>query len=465
MDLREIVAAPDPGPFDAIRLVDPRQTEAQLLSTSCRDLKIVAMLNDRAGCGHFRCISPLTILQRHGALVYFIEPLTPEQVARREERIIPLEVMDGANVVILQRTTDPRVIELVGDKERRKRLGRLMIYENDDDIARIDPKNPAAHRKGGVGAGTHTPQLVRNAEKIAREADALFVSTPELAASWCRFNKRTFVLPNSIDFSIRPAWTGPIDQQVGQEGDVVIGWTGGLHHFGDEEPLVGVLPDILRRFPQAHLAVCSNPLTMIHFLGAWGMGHVVNMPPRHAPNSPIKQRGVMELQGYPEFKGRWSRINPVDFQIYPLVLRQLQIGLAPLEMNAFNRSKSALRLLEYGAVGVPYVASPSPAYVQFHRETNGCGGFIARTKREWSEAIALLVGDERLRKEMSAAIQERVRRDYNTDEVGLHWATAIRQVQAGAISTWTPREAPGNNQACPCGSGMKYKRCCYPTFG
>lgn len=450
----------DERPFDpTIKLFDPRQTEARLLSTQCRDLKIVCLLNDRAGCGSYRCIHPLTILQRHGALVYFIDPLTPEQVARREERIIPHEVMDGANVVILQRTTDPRAIELVGDKERRNRLGRLMIYENDDDISRIDPKNPAAHRKGGAGAGTHTPQLVRNAEKIAREADALFVSTPELAASWCRFNKRTFVLPNSIDFSIRLAWTGPINQQVGQEGDVVIGWTGGLHHFGDEEPLVGVLPDILRRFPQAHLAVCSNPLTMIHFLGAWGMGHIVNMRPMHAPDSPIKQRGVMELQGYPEFKGRWSRIDPVNFSVYPLVLRQLQIGLAPLEMNRFNESKSCLRLLEYGACGVPYVASPSPSYVRFHRETNGCGGFIARTKREWLEAISLLLSDERLRLEMSAAIQDRVRRDYNTDQVGLHWATAIRQVQSGAISTWTPTVDLGPNDRCWCDSGLKFKRC------
>ena len=440
------------------RILDPRQAEAKLISTSCRDLRIVVMLNDRAGCGHYRAILPLKILQRHGALVYFVDPAPAGQ-----ERVIDEQVWEGANVILLQRTSDPRILRLIGDRKRREELGRTLIYESDDDILHIDPKNPAAR--------AHSDTLKRNTERIVRECDGLFVSTPELAAQWCRLNPRTFVLPNSIDFSIRQAWTMPVERQVGKEGDVVIGWAGGLHHVGDEQPLVGVLPDILRRFPQAHLAICSNPIIVTMFLARWGMGDLIHMAPVINPHSLIKQKGVVDMTPYPEFQRRWSRIDPMPFDTYPFVLQQFSIGLAPLESHQFNRSKSALRLLEYGAVGVPYVASPLASYVQFHRETAGCGGFIARDKRDWSEAITHLLEHPELREEMGRNLQQVIRERYNTDTVGLQWADAIRKVQAGGISTWTPRESPGKNGPCPCGAvdsrgkPIKYKRHCYPAFG
>lgn len=425
----------------------------------------MALLNDKAGCGHYRVIHPLTILQRHGALVHLIQPLPPEEARKGKERIIPDEVWEGANVVLLQRTSDPRILNMVGDRERRKRIGYSVIYESDDDVIHIDPKNPAAHRKGKDKSGTHHPELIRNIERIAREADALFVSTPELAAQWSHLNRKTFVLPNSIDFSIRKSWEFPVERQVGKEGDVVIGWAGGVHHVGDQKPVIGVLPDILRRSPQAHLGICSNPTIMAAFLADWGMGTLLQVPPRHRPDSVIKQQGLIELQAYPEFQGRWSKIDPVPFDIYPFVVRQFDIGLAPLEDHSFNRSKSALRLLEYGAVGVPYVASPLPSYVQFHRESHGRGGFIARTKQEWSEAITHLVENTQLREDMSAAIKAYVREHCNTDQVGLQWADAIRRVWQGGVSTWTPRERPGRNHPCPCGSGKKYKFCCLGVYG
>jgi O-antigen biosynthesis protein len=48
-----------------------------------------------------------------------------------------------------------------------------------------------------------------------------------------------------------------------------------------------------------------------------------------------------------------------DFEIYPAKLAQLDLDLAiaPLEINAFNEAKSNLRLLEYGFMGWPVVCS------------------------------------------------------------------------------------------------------------
>jgi uncharacterized protein YecA (UPF0149 family) len=37
-------------------------------------------------------------------------------------------------------------------------------------------------------------------------------------------------------------------------------------------------------------------------------------------------------------------------------------------------------------------------------------------------------------------------------------AVKIHEVVSGA-------KTPGRNDPCPCGSGRKYKKCCYPKFG
>lgn len=431
----------------------------------CSGLCIVSFVSDRAGVGHYRNILPLTILKQLGARVLFIDakPTGTGKTHQFED-----EALVGATHILLQRTKDPeiwgRICELIyrarpmpwqdmsheeiwahiGRIERDARGQRVpdaptIIYECDDDVTRLDPQNPAAYRKGGNQI-SFSPENLRNTERIVRRCDALFVSTPELAAAWGHLNRRVYVLPNSIDFSLRNAWSQRMDRHPDFAGKIIVGWAGGVHHFGDEEPLIPVIRPILERYSNVKLALFSNPMIVARWVKAFGIEHL---------------------------EGRWAGIDPQPFARYPAVLSQFDIGLGPLAPIPFNISKSELRLLEYGAMGVPYVASKIAPYLRFHRETEGLGGYLASTAEEWREGITRLLEDFEDRAVKSAAIAGIVRERFNTDQVALRWAAALREVRRQrGVSTWMPMAKPGRNQPCPCGSGKKHKACrCYGAWG
>ena len=65
------------------------------------------------------------------------------------------------------------------------------------------------------------------------------------------------------------------------------------------------------------------------------------------------------------------------------------LALAPVEQNLFNECKSNLRLLEYGACGVPVICSDVRCY-------QGDGLPVMRVKnrfRDWVEAIRAHIND------------------------------------------------------------------------
>ena len=81
--------------------------------------------------------------------------------------------------------------------------------------------------------------------------------------------------------------------------------------------------------------------------------------------------------------------NPVTFGKYPekLATLNLDLAVAPLEYNRFNNSKSNLRILEYGALGWPVVASDIAPY----REGPVC--HVPNQPRAWIKAIRERIHD------------------------------------------------------------------------
>ena len=65
---------------------------------------------------------------------------------------------------------------------------------------------------------------------------------------------------------------------------------------------------------------------------------------------------------------------------YPELFRKMDVGIVPLNDVDFNHAKSFIKGLEYGAAGIPFIASPSPEYV--YLAEHGVGR-IANNKDEW----------------------------------------------------------------------------------
>jgi hypothetical protein len=89
-----------------------------------------------------------------------------------------------------------------------------------------------------------------------------------------------------------------------------------------------------------------------------------------------------------------------------LVAQQSQrpwaIGIAPLADNAFNRCKSSIKLLDYGALGLATIASDMPAY----RAADGAalpGALLAADESAWFHALAKLIRQPVRRLELARA--------------------------------------------------------------
>ena len=92
----------------------------------------------------------------------------------------------------------------------------------------------------------------------------------------------------------------------------------------------------------------------------------------------------------------------VPFAEYPARLAQLDLDLAhaPLLDNPFNRCKSALKLIEFGALGIPVIASDVAPY------QNAPVQRVDNTPQAWSSALDALLRDAARRAECALTLQQ-----------------------------------------------------------
>jgi glycosyltransferase involved in cell wall biosynthesis len=87
----------------------------------------------------------------------------------------------------------------------------------------------------------------------------------------------------------------------------------------------------------------------------------------------------------------------------PQILSELDIGIVPLAMNPFNEAKSWLKGLEFAAVGVPVIASPTSEYRRAEVE-GGC--WLAGDITEWLNQLDKMVCKPDWRAEQAARGRE-----------------------------------------------------------
>jgi glycosyltransferase involved in cell wall biosynthesis len=76
------------------------------------------------------------------------------------------------------------------------------------------------------------------------------------------------------------------------------------------------------------------------------------------------------------------------------------IGIAPLADTAFNRSKSAIKTLDYAALGLAVLASDVPAYRG--SLADGIGGrLVANTEAAWFRALHDLIDNTVSRRQLA----------------------------------------------------------------
>ena len=224
----------------------------------------------------------------------------------------PLEIARlGADSFVVQHfLTDARLGEL--HQYRKFAPEAFIVYACDDLLTDMPLKS---HFRRLVPADSRT-----RFKAALKACDRLVVSTPFLADAFRHFIDDIQVVPNRIE---RASWLSlKSKRRVGPRPR--IGWAGGTGHQGDLELLKPVIEATRDEADWVFFGMCPEELRPL-------------------------------LAEYHEL---------ADFNEYPrkLAALNLDIAVAPLEDIPFNHGKSNLRLIEYGALGLPVICSDVTPY-------------------------------------------------------------------------------------------------------
>ncbi len=89
---------------------------------------------------------------------------------------------------------------------------------------------------------------------------------------------------------------------------------------------------------------------------------------------------------------------------YPFLLASFDVLLIPLAKNSFNQAKSDLPLVEAGVRGIPWLASPIPAFRAWEK-----GGLIVENPGEWHTSLQRLAQQADLRNQLSEEGRDKAR--------------------------------------------------------
>jgi glycosyltransferase involved in cell wall biosynthesis len=245
----------------------------------------------------------------------------------------PRSLLD-CDVVHVFRRYDKSVLKCAEELRAR---GVGITYDNDDDI-RLAPKESEAYKKFGGAAGVREFQAQLH---MMRRAHIVTTTTERLAERFgAEHGGRIEVIPNYL-----------ADQQFARgprnaEG-IVIGWVAGLEHIADARRLqiTQVLQRVMERRPEVR---------------------VVTMGVR------------LDLDA-----SRYTHHKYIPLHELGAEARKFDIGIAPLSDIPMSYARSDVKVKEYAAVGVPWVASKRGPYEFLNPK---CGGLVVEDDG-WEEAL------------------------------------------------------------------------------
>lgn len=271
-----------------------------------------------------------------------------------------------------------------------------IIYETDDDHWRIQPWN-----------GYYPDVIIEHdlIEDMARRADLLTVSTPQLGRRYGQYNPRIRVVRNAIDPTLYTR-----DRPVREHSKPRLVYYGSTARLRD---YLG--PQIINRHTKlkngyAYEAVEErrNRLTAV-FLGT----------------NPGTERIISQF-----FDEQIPYIEGIAAFSKALVHTDGDIGIAPLGGDDFDRAKSELHWLEYAMADQAFIGE---RFKPLNGDTGPYGmivegkdGLLAAGRSEWSNAIERLLVSPQLRADMAGAAKERVLAEYDYRIRAPEWADAFR---------------------------------------
>ncbi len=352
-------------------------------------MKVYVYPADTEGCGYYRLIWPSLALKKQGYDVRIIHPKHSGRISGvmdENDRLVSISAPSDADVMVLQRVTSRHMIEAA---RIWRANGIAVVMDIDDDLSSIDPSNPAWTMLHPKTAGRVEQYSWHSAQKFAEAVTFITVTTPLLLKQYAPHG-RGAVLVNCVPEVVTRIPYNPTPN--------LIGWGGNVRTHTRDPAVVG--PAIARLQRDGYDFRIIGPS--------------------------YKAKSAFTLDREPDVTGG------VSLAQWHHQLSKLSVGIAPLADTRFNHAKSWLKMLEYAALGVPCVGSPSAEYRRLHAQGIG---LLADSPKEWYRHIRRLLTDDALRQTMSEQGRAIVAAQYTIEANAWRWweawQTALR-IQRGS---------------------------------
>jgi glycosyltransferase involved in cell wall biosynthesis len=327
------------------------------INKSIEQLKIGVIPTDRNGCGMYRVVIPYTHLQRKLPNIEIIDFSQTLNVNKLLE----------FDVILFQRMIDEKIYEVM---RLLQKVGKICIHEIDDQLFNIKQHNPSYQ--------TYKPNspYIKTFIKAMKDCDYIHTTTEYLKKQYMDRLKlpeskfRSF--NNSVDLS-HPNYQKNLRNTLSNDpNSIVFGFQGGVGHHIDLLEIISPVKAILEKYPNTTFAFCSTPQLFQSF------------------NIDVRRAIVI-----PPVNGNFYGFIPIP--------SYFDIGLAPLnEKDEFNYGKSYLKIVEFGAFGVPTICSNVGDFTEYGK-VNPDGVMLVKNRHDkWFKAIEELI----LNKEKRLAIGE-----------------------------------------------------------
>ena len=307
----------------------------------------------------YRAVEPLKAMKRRGH----------EVVWPNAEGKVNLNELLRCDVVHIYRCADDTAR---GIASALSRAGVPITFDNDDDHSAVPKESPSFKATGGLVGQRRFAMSV----KLASQARC-FTTTSEVLAEKYRNAgvERIEVIGNYLS----PDLPRPTNRHDG----VVVGWVAAHEHLADAAriPIAEALERVVATHSDAKVVCVGVDLKL------------------------------------PE---RYSHAGIVPFHELPQRLGDFDVGIAPLADIPMNRARSDVKLKEYAASGVPWLASPVGPYVGLGEEQ---GGRLVADDA-WFEELSRLVSRGRERRRLARKARKWGKRQ-TIDAVADRWESVF----------------------------------------
>ncbi len=298
------------------------------------------------------------------AYIRLLQPLDHMAAAAGLELVVTTaeEAMGSrADAIVTQRhaVSDSPAAEALLDHCRR--TNTRLIYDLDDDLLSIPPDH--------ADAADLRPKA-RVVEQLVRGASRVWVSTPALARRLKPLRGDVVVVPNGLDERL---WADPPGPRAYRQGPMRVLFMGTATHDADfalVEPALSRLRDQFGErlhFDMIGVSVRSDLPDWVQRPHVWPSAHL----------------------SYPAFVN-WICQHP-----------GWDVGIAPLADTPFNATKSAIKAMDYAALGLSVVASDVEAYRDTLSPDTGAL-LVPADPLAWAETLGRLLRNPRWRQELAA---------------------------------------------------------------